>query len=70
MKQSGLNIDDKDYQGFTPFFKIFKNKVKYQPKILESLLRWGVKIDIPNEEGFTPFLYTFKNQEYDKAKMF
>ena len=54
-----VNIDAKDYQGFTAFFKIFKNKVKYQPKILETLWKKGVNIDISNEEGFTPFLYTF-----------
>lgn len=64
-----LDIDAKDYQGFTAFFKIFKNRVKYQPKILETLLKKGVNIDISNEEGYTPFLFTFRAQEYDKAKM-
>jgi len=59
MKLHGVEIDKQDYQGFTPFFKIFKNKVRYQPKILETLLKRGVNIDMANEEGFTPFLYTF-----------
>lgn len=58
-KNKKVDVDSKDWQGFTPFFKIFKNNVKHKPEVLESLLKRGVNIDVVNEDGFTPFLYTF-----------
>lgn len=69
IKQKSIEIDSKDWLGFTPFFKIFKNNVKHQPEILETFLKRGVNIDIENSEGFTPFLYTFKQRNYKQAEM-
>jgi ankyrin repeat protein len=68
MSKEGMEFDSKDYQGNTPFFKIFKNNVTHKNVILETLLQRGVDIDAESDQGVTSFLHIFKANDFERSK--